>query len=666
MCGIAGIFSPRSFLTNMESLQAMCDVVSHRGPDDAGYVLINTRANALDSGCGQWVDEKFSREHPALPVWQREASHLQATRHEFNLFLGHRRLAVIDLSPLAHQPFSDLKAGQILSYNGEIYNYRELCDELKSLGHIFISKSDTEVVLRAYQAWGIDCVKRLNGMFAFALWDHAKKELFLARDRYGTKPLYYARSHDQIVFASEIKSILKSHGFKRELYLPALNEYFTFQNLFQDHTLFSDVALLPPGSFAKIDFDGRMQIFKYWDYDFSIQDHKMDPHQAQEETLFYLKQAVTRQMQATDVPVGGYLSGGLDSGSITALASGLVPRFTTFTAGFETTRVSEMETHFDERRDAELMANEFKTEHYEQVIHAGDLAWVMPKLIWHLEDLRLGMCYPNFYISRLASKFVKVCLSGAGGDELFGGYPWRYYRKAGHPDFNSYAQHYYRFWQRLVADEDKAALFQVGVREQMDASFPETTFNRVLEGCGTSRELDPQSCVARALAFEAKTFLHGLLLIGDKLSMANSLEERFPFLDNDLVDFAMRLPVILKIKNLESTARIDENETSRNQKYLMRYDDGKNVLREAMHSFLPPRITARKKQGFSAPDETWFRGENFEYVRETLLSKNSKMDRYLDPKYVQKIMNEHASGINHRLLIWSFLSFEEWCRQFGV
>lgn len=666
MCGIAGIFSSRSFLTNMESLQAMCDVVSHRGPDDAGYVLINTRANALDSGCGQWVDEKFSREHPALPVWQREASHLQATRHEFNLFLGHRRLAVIDLSPLAHQPFADLKTGQILSYNGEIYNYRELRDELKALGHVFVSNSDTEVVLRAYQAWGIDCVKRLNGMFAFALWDHAKKELYLARDRHGTKPLYYTWSYGQLVFASEIKSILKSHGFARELHLPALNEYFTFQNLFQDHTLFRDVYLLPPGSFARVDFEGAMQVFKYWDYDFSVPDYSLNSDETKRQTLFYLRQSVTRQMQATDVPVGGYLSGGLDSGSITALASGLVPRFTTFTAGFETTRVSEVETHFDERRDAELMANEFKTEHYEQVIHAGDLAWVMPKLVWHLEDLRLGMCYPNYYISRLASKFVKVCLSGAGGDELFGGYPWRYYRKAGHSDFNSYAQDYYRYWQRLVPDEDKAALFQTGMQEQMGLGNTYGTFRRVLENSGSPQDLDPENSVSRSLYFEAKTFLHGLLLIGDKLAMANSLEERFPFLDNDLVDFAMRIPVAYKIKNLGSTARIDENETSRNQKYYQRYDDGKNVLRQAVHDLLPARITQRKKQGFSAPDETWFRGENFEYVRDTLFSKNSKMDRYLDPKYVQKIMNEHAQGINHRLLIWSFLSFEEWCKQFGV
>jgi asparagine synthase (glutamine-hydrolysing) len=552
-----------------------------------------------------------------------------------------------------------------VSYNGEIYNYRELRQELISLGHGFRSASDTEVIVHAYEEWGIECVRRFNGMFAFAVWDNRRNTLYLARDRYGVKPLYYTQHEDLFLFASEIKAILAYGACRKEISLSALNEYFSFQNLFRNETLFRNIHVLSPAHIARVDFQNGFRSEPYWDYNFTDRDDGLSFEDAREATKDLFTEAVRRQLVA-DVPVGSYLSGGMDSGSITSVASRHIPRLTTFTGGFEISRVTSLEATFDERADAELISNAFKTEHYEQVIHAGDLAWAMPKLIWHLEELRVGMSYPNYYVSRLASKFVKVCLTGAGGDELYGGYPWRYYRVVNSLDRETFFRNYYDFWQRIVRDEEKADLFVPGVYEATRDDSTYDIFRSVFTQNDRLRYDGPEDHVANSLYFEIRTFLHGLLIVGDKLSMANSLEERFPFLDNDLVDFAMRIPIRFKLKNLEEIQRIDENEVRRNLKYFRQHDDGKNVLRKAMNRILPPEITNRRKQGFTAPDESWFRGENFEYVQDTLLSQGTRLDRYIRRPYIERILSEHATGINHRLAIWSLISFEEWCRQFQM
>jgi asparagine synthase (glutamine-hydrolysing) len=311
------------------------------------------------------------------------------------------------------------------------------------------------------------------------------------------------------------------------------------------------------------------------------------------------------------------------------------------------------------------MANHFKTEHYEQVINAGDLAWSLPRVVWHLEDLRVGMSYPNYYISRLASKFVKVCLQGTGGDELFGGYPWRYYRVFQSLDQKSFFNNYYGFWQRLVSDDDKKHLFTESVYSQIDIGQPREIFERVFTFNKTLKYDTPEQHINNSLYFEIKTFLPGLLLVGDKLSMANGLEERFPFLDNELVDFAQKIPVKHKLGNLETLKRVDENEFRSKRKVYEEHNDGKNVLRKAMMDFIPETIVNRKKQGFSAPDESWYRGENAEYIKELLLNKKTVSSEFVNPDYVKKIVNEHVNHrINHRLLIWSLMNFEWWCRLF--
>ncbi len=273
--------------------------------------------------------------------------------------------------------------------------------------------------------------------------------------------------------------------------------------------------------------------------------------------------------------------------------------------------------------------------------------------------------YQNYYISRLASKFVKVVLQGTGGDELYGGYPWRYYRVFDSISREDYFNQYYNFWQRLVTCEDrKNKLFTSNVTDY-NSERPRQVFENVFLFNKKLKYNTPEQHIQNSLYFEIKTFLPGLLLVGDKLSMANGLEERFPFLDNDLVDFAQKIPIRHKLGNLKNEIRrMDENTTQKKKAY-REFNDGKNVLRKAMLDFLPKEIIDRKKQGFSAPDESWYRGENTDYVKELLLNKKAASAEFINQDYIRNIVNDHMNkGINHRLLIWSFMNFEWWVRIF--
>ena len=622
MCGICGIFNLDGEPISHRHIKFMTDVLAHRGPDDEGHYI------------------------------------------DINIALGHRRLAILDLTPAGHQPMANKEGNIVLVYNGEIYNHLELRAELEALGHQFRSRTDTEVLLNGYEQWGIDIVKRLNGMFAFALWDGRTRELFLARDRYGIKPLYWTMVGKAFIFASEIKAILTHPMVSCQVNADALNEYFTFQNLFRFHTLFKGINLVQAASIRWIsEREPELKRRTWWDYDFTARDEKMSVEEAREETLRLFKQAVTRQLMS-DVPVGSYLSGGMDSGSIVAVAASHIPRLATFTCGFDLSSVTGVEANFDERRDSERISCHLKTEHYQQVVNASDISWALPRVVWHLEDLRLGMSYPNFYIARLASKFVKVCLSGAGGDELYAGYPWRYYRVFKAIGKDDYLRQYYKFWQRLVPDKDKTLLFTEDLWRQVRDRDTFSTFSRVLTFNNGLKYDFPEEHIANSLYFEIKSFLAGLFIVGDKLSMAQGLEERVPFLDNDLVEFAQRIPISYKLLNLEKIKEFDENETRKLRRY-QEFDDGKNVLREAMSSLLPEAILKRKKQGFSAPDESWYRGEALDYVKAVLLNKRAAYKDFLNPGFVTQIIEAHVSGKkNYRLLLWSFLCFEWWCKIF--
>ena len=418
MCGITGIFNLDGDPAPAAVLRAMTEALAHRGPDAEG-------------------------QHVDGPVG-----------------LGHRRLSVIDLSPAGRQPMLTEDGRYAINYNGEVYNYRELRGELEALGVPFHSQTDTEVVLKALAQWGFEeGLLRLNGMFALALWDARERELLLARDRFGIKPLYWTRRGDLFMFGSEIKSFLPHPGFRPQLDREALFEYFTFQNLYTERTLFDGVSLLPPGCLMRVrEGAGTLRPERYWDWEFREPEPAGDAAEYEEELDRLFRQAVNRQLVA-DVPLGSYLSGGMDSGSVTAVAADQIEDMRTFTVGFDMHSASGIELGFDERERSEQMSYLFGTEHYEMVLKAGDMQRVMPRLIWHLEDLRVGQSYPNFYAAQLASKFVKVVLSGAGGDEIFGGYPWRYYRAVVNDDFEHYVDKYYAFWQRMLPSESAERMF---------------------------------------------------------------------------------------------------------------------------------------------------------------------------------------------------------------
>ena len=622
MCGLAGVLDRSGEPASPIILKRMTDAIAHRGPD----------------GEGHYIDGPLG--------------------------LGHRRLAIIDLSAAGHQPMATEDGRFVIAYNGEVYNFNELRVELEAVGHRFHSRTDSEVVLKALAQWGEKAFNRFNGMFALALWDRQKKELLLARDRYGIKPLYYAQVGSKFLFGSEVKAILADPAYRTEMDREGLLEYLTFQNFFTDRTLFKDVRLLPQGSFLRVPAKGPAAApVKYWDYLFEEPEHPAADEEYVEELDRLFRQAVNRQL-VSDVDVGAYLSGGMDSGSVTAIAAKQLPYIKSFTCGFDLNSASGVERSYDERETAEYMSYLFKTEHYEMVLKAGDMERVMSRLAWHIEEPRVGQSYPNFYAAQLASKFVKVVLSGAGGDELFAGYPWRYYRAVVNDDFEHYIDKYYGFWQRLIPNADIKRVFKP-IWPSVEGVWTRNIFRDVFLQHAPSLTR-PEDYINHSLYFEAKTFLHGLLVIEDKLSMAHSLETRVPFLDNDLVDFAMKIPTRLKLGNLTEVIKLNENEPgSKTAKYFQKTRDGKLLLRKVMERHIPSVITDREKQGFSAPDASWFKGDSIDYVRRKLYQGHPRIYEFLDRDAVQSLTNEHLEGKqNRRLLIWSLLNLEKWCEKF--
>lgn len=622
MCGLAGILHLDGAPASPVLLRQMTDMVAHRGPDGEGHFI--------DGAVG----------------------------------LGHRRLAIIDLSPAGHQPMTTVDGRFVLIYNGEIYNFCEMRAELETAGWAFHSRTDSEVLLKAFAAWGVRALDRLNGMFAFAVWDRKEKVLTLARDRYGIKPLYYTLHDNTFLFGSEVKALLAHSAFPCAIDLSGLIEYFTFQNFFTNRTLFKDVRMLPAGTYMTVRFgQGGISQTRYWDFDFTEPKHPHDDTEYLEQLDRLFVQAVGRQL-VSDVDVGAYLSGGMDSGAITAIAASQLPYMKSFTCGFDLSSASGMELSFDERSIAEHMSYRFKTEHYEMVLKAGDMERIFSRLAWHLEEPRVGQSYPNFYIAQLASKFVKVVLSGTGGDELFGGYPWRYYQALENQNFDEYIDKYYHYWQRLVPDRHQAQFF----RPIHDSVQDVSTYDIFRDTLSQTRQeiCHREDYVNHSLYLEAKTFLHGLLVVEDKFAMASSMEARVPFLDNDLVDFAINIPSRLKLQRLGSTERLDENEASNKRvKYYQRTRDGKLLLRRMMSRYVPNEVTEREKQGFSAPDASWFRGDSINYVREKIFTKKARIYEFLDWEFVSSLVLDHLEGReNRRLLIWSLLSFENWCEQF--
>ena len=605
------------------------------------------------------TDQKFKNTGSLLPVVEANLTQRELHYHDYDLYMGHRRLSILDVSYLGHQPMSDLSKNIWISYNGEIYNFKELRSELQKLGHNFKSNTDTEVIIYAYIEWGIEGIKKFNGMFAFSLYDNFKKKFYLCRDRYGIKPVYYHITKKKtFIYASEIKSILEYKDYNSEIDKEALVEYFTFQNIFTNKTFHKDIQILEAGHYFEIDLSSKnLKKIQYWDFDFNNPESVKDEREYIEELDRLLSQAVKRQL-ISDVPVGSYLSGGIDSGSITAIATSYLRQsnvfLKTFTVGFDLMSASGLERSFDERAKAEFMSYLFKTEHYEMILKSGDMERCLKNFTYHLEEPRVGQSYPNYYAAKLSSKFVKVVLSGIGGDELFAGYPWRYFNVKNKKNFDDYIDENYRFWQRLIPNKEIKKIFSP-IANDIKSVWTRDILKNVFKKPSLAEKAEDY--INHSLYFEAKTFLHGLLVVEDKLSMAHSIETRVPFLDNDLVDFSQKIPVKFKIKKINATTKLDENEIIK----LKKINNGKMILRKSMTKYMPKDINKAVKQGFSSPDQSWFKGDSIDFVKKKLLNEKANIYKYLDKKTVQKIINQHLVGKkNRRLFIWSLLNFESW------
>jgi asparagine synthase (glutamine-hydrolysing) len=597
----------------------MTDSIAHRGPD----------------GQGQWIEK--------------------------NVGLGHRRLSILDLTDAAKQPMFSGDNRFVMVYNGEIYNFSQLRDELSLLGHLFTSRGDSEVLLTAFRQWGTNAIPRFNGMFAIAIWDRWEQRLYLARDRYGIKPLYISKQGTNLAFASEQRALITLRDFQKKLDFGGIFEYLSFQNILTNRTMNQDIQLFPPAHFAILDVGAgktELDFTQYWDFNFQEPETTSSPEEYREELDRLLVQAVNSQL-ISDVEIGSYLSGGMDSGSITAIASRSIPNLKTFTCGFDLASASGIELEFDERNTATALSNFFKTVHFEVLLNSTHMENSLNKIAWHLEEPRVGQSYPNYYAAKLASEHVKVVLSGAGGDELFGGYPWRYSGNRNFANFNEYSNQYFNYWQRLLTDDEMKSL-TFPIRRHIKDLNAREIFRDLL----APSKYEPRTkndFINASLRFEAKTFLHGLLIVEDKLSMAHGLETRLPFLDNALVDYAMQCPIELKIDPPKIFSQFEREFAVKNTKnHIETYGDGKKILRDVMAHYLPKDSLNRKKQGFSGPDASWFKGESLEYVRKTLSEVNSPIFDYLDYATTQTLLNQHLSGQqNRRLLVWSLLNLNQ-------
>jgi asparagine synthase (glutamine-hydrolysing) len=591
MCGIAGLLSLAGDPIAASTLRDMSLLLAHRGPDDDGI----------------WVNG---------PVG-----------------LAHRRLSIIDLSPRGRNPMANEDETIWLVFNGEIYNYNDFRSDLLHRGHRFRSETDSEVIIHLYEELGAHCIDELNGMFAFALWDGRQRRLLLGRDRFGVKPLYYTLVANTLAFASEVKAFLALPDFRVSPDPFALAEHFTFQNTFGERSFFEGVKLLPAGHCLTVE-DGSIQTRRHWDLQFQPRsDVKLDEWARCIREHF--EAAVMRQLMS-EVPLGTYLSGGMDTGSISAVASRRIPKLHTFTCGFDLPgEANELEQYFDERSESQMLSRYLGTVHHELELGPDAMASVLPRVVWHLDEPRVGISYQIYCTAAMIRRHVTVVLSGVGGDELFAGYPWRYESVLGLDD-SSFETAYYRQWNRLLTDHEARLLFSHEINQALGDFSTFDSFRAVLKG---SEAYDP---LHRALYFDFKTFLNGLLVVDDKLAMAHSLEARVPFLDNHLVDEVARVPAEFKLA----------------------HGQNKIVLREAMRGLVPNETLSRRKQGFTPPDQSWYR-RDAAFIEELILSPRALDRGYFRPTYLRKILDDHLRDRrNNRFLLWSLMCFEWWNRLF--
>ena len=605
-----------------ETLSRMKSVIRHRGPD----------------GEGELVDREVG--------------------------LGHRRLSIIDVGG-GGQPLGNEDGSIQVVFNGEIYNFIELRQELEKLGHQFRTRSDTEVIVHAYEQWGTACVKRFNGMFAFALWDARKRELFLARDHLGIKPLYYITLGTQLLFASEIKSLLQDPGCPREVDPDALAELFTFRYVPSPKTLFRYIMKLPPAHFMVASQAG-IRIDRFWDW-IPCERKGLKEAQLIEEYQDLLEDAVKLQLRS-DVPLGLFLSSGVDSGALLAImskyTSGPVQSFTIGFEGGEKT---------NEVEDAKRLAGVFGADHYFQMLGPGDYSEYFKRYMWDLEEPVGNETAAAFYfVSRIASQRVKVALTGQGADEPWAGYD-RYkgvklsslYSRMPAVVTNHLAPLVAKVPRRMellkrgvtsLSEPDMLtrfakvySFFSAEMKAQLYKGSLKQSFE--VDACGTrfalqrlQRDVQHLDPLTQILYIDTRANLpDDLLMVGDKTSMANSLESRVPFLDYRLVQFVESLPAALKLKGF----------------------NGKYLHKKATEKWLPRTVIYRKKKGFANPIEDWLRTAMRPFVHDCLLSADSSMALYFDQNYIGEMLKRDREGKEqYRRHIYLLVSLELWHRTF--
>jgi asparagine synthase (glutamine-hydrolysing) len=600
----------------------MLQALVHRGPDDEGT---------------------FCADRTGMP---------------YRVFLGHRRLAIIDPEG-AHQPMRDAQAGLALTFNGEIYNFRELRAELAGLGYRFTRDSDTEVLLRAYQHWGKSVVHHLRGMFAFAIWDARKETLFMARDRFGEKPLFLYQRGDELYFASEIKALLRIPGIRAGVNLESVWDYLAYRYVPGPRTLFNNIRKLMPGTTAVWE-RGKLKEERYWiapdrgsRHAQRLQDNPVGGF------LSRLDEAVKLEM-VSDVPFGAFLSGGLDSSTIVALMSRHNSQVNTFSVGFN-------EGGYSELPYAKEVATHFGTRHHELVVSHRDIISRLPQLVGYRDaPVSEPADVPIYLLASEAARSVKMVLTGEGSDELLGGYP---------KHIAEHAAYAYQLLPRFLrhgliepliralpysARRIKTAVTNLGIEDWRDryvrwfGALDRGERDRLAvlrghdasPGYGPPFDTDPSnSTLRRILYFDQTSWLpDNLLERGDRMTMAASIEARVPFLDHELAAFVSSLPDRYRIRGLCS----------------------KWILREAGRQLIPERILKRPKVGFRVPINEWFRGEMRSFLLDHLQSASSLTRAYYDRRALGQVVAEHLSGRqNHEKLLWSLLNLEIWHRHYA-
>ena len=625
MCGIFGMVSARTGLQE-ELLEKATDSIAHRGPDDSGY------------------------------------------HREPNALLGFRRLSIIDLSG-GHQPIYNEDRSKCIIFNGEIYNFLGLREELLKRGHLFSTRSDTETILHAYEEWGEGCLERLRGMFAFAIWDSRQKSLFAARDRFGIKPLFYAEHAGRLYFASEMKAILADSRFPREMDEDALASYFTLSYIPAPLSIFKHIRKLPPGH-ALFWQDGRLRLKEYWDIRFSPEEGRSERYFI-DGFLGLLEEAVKMHL-ISEVPLGAFLSGGIDSSSIVAMMTrALTTPVNTFSIGFG----GNTGGYLDERGYAQMVARRYHTRHFEHEVLPQPQGLIETIVRAFDEPIADDSTIPSYYVCKIAREQVTVALSGLGGDEAMGGYE-RYlgfmargaYRKVpgfirthvlealinslpersdGHYTIN----HMKRFARSASFGPDEGYLgflSRIGSAGGESLFADPDRFRKHTEACrgimlghfNSDRVEGGPDNLNRAFYCDVKTYLpEDILAVTDRLSMHHSLEARVPFLDHKLFEFCARIPPSLKMKWFQ-------------KKYL---------FKKAIEPLVPRPILTHRKQGFVGPMAQWLKTDLKPFVAETLCRENLKRHGLLNHGKVQQIIAEHMSGREiHDTLIWSMLIFQKW------